>query len=204
MSDQAEKELKKTVNIFCHTLEKQGIPFLLEYSGNRGFHVWITFEETVNYRTGFDIQQTIIQNIGLNFNRDLIGLDLFPNSATPTGGVGLGVKIPLSKHKKSGCYSYLLSCITEIEEVQKFSSLSEKALSNNIDILESHSSISRSTLEKCLGTFFESYESESFQYNRIKSIKVQRTPFNLKALLDLWAGTKPLKKLAQKLSLEKI
>lgn len=201
LADQGDKELKKTVNTFCYTLEKHSIPYLLEYSGNRGFHVWITFEEAVNYRTGFDIQQTILHNVSLDFNRDLIGLDLFPNSATPTGGVGLGVKIPLSKHKKSGCYSYLLSSRTEIEEVQKFSSLSDKILSENIDILEAHSSISRSNLEKCLGTFFESYESESSQYIRIKSIKVQRTPFNLKALLDLWTCTKPLKKLAQKIEL---
>lgn len=86
MAHEGEKELKKTVNIFCHTLEQHDIPYLLEYSGNRGFHVWITFEEAVNYRTGFDIQQAIIQEVGLDFNRDLIGLDLFPHSATPTGG----------------------------------------------------------------------------------------------------------------------
>lgn len=201
LAHEGEKELKKTVNIFCHTLEQHGIPYLLEYSGNRGFHVWITFEEAVNYRTGFDIQQAIIQEVGLDFNRDLIGLDLFPHSATPTGGVGLGVKIPLSKHKKSGYYSYLLSCITEIEAVQKFSYLSDNILLDNINILEGHSSISRSKLEKCLGTFFESYESDNVQHNRIKSIKVQKNPFNLQALLDLWHSTKPLKKLAQKIDL---
>lgn len=201
LAHEGEKELKKTVNIFCHTLEQHNIPYLLEYSGNRGFHVWITFEEAVNYRTGFDIQQAIIQEVGLDFNRDLIGLDLFPHSATPTGGVGLGVKIPLSKHKKSGYYSYLLSCITEIEAVQKFSYLSDNILLDNINILEGHSSISRSKLEKCLGTFFESYESDNVQYNRIKSIKVQKNPFNLQALLDLWYSTKPLKKLAQKIDL---
>lgn len=198
---QGEKELNRIVNTFCRTLKQHSIPFLLEYSGNRGFHVWITFEETINYRTGFDIQRVILQVANLNFNRHLIDIDLFPQSATPTGGVGLGVKIPLSKHKKSGYYSYLLSCVTEIEKVQKLGSLPEKTLSDNIDILEAHSSISRSSLEKCLGTFFESYESESAQYNRIKSIKVQRNPFNLQTLLNLWNTTQPLKKLAQKIEL---
>ena len=159
LAHEGEKELKKTVNIFCHTLEQHDIPYLLEYSGNRGFHVWITFEEAVNYRTGFDIQQAIIQEVGLDFNRDLIGLDLFPHSATPTGGVGLGVKIPLSKHKKSGYYSYLLSCITEIEAVQKFSYLSDNILLDNINILEGHSSISRSKRLCCTNLSLKAYST---------------------------------------------
>lgn len=194
-----EKELKKTIDVFCNTLEQNEIPFLLEYSGNRGFHVWITFDEALNYRSGFDIQQAILQNVNLNFDSSLIGIDLFPHSATPTGGVGLGVKIPLSKHKKSGCYSYLLPNRKEVEKVQKIDTLSDEMLSENINILENHTSTNRSALEKCLGTFFESYESENVQYNRIKSIKVQRKPFNLQALLDLWSNVKPLKKLAQKI-----
>ena len=194
-----EKELEKTTNIFCHRLEQRGIPFLLEYSGNRGFHVWITFDEAVNYRTGFDIQQAILQDVGLDFDSSLIGIDLFPYSATPTGGVGLGVKIPLSKHKKSNCYSYLLPNRTEVRNVQKISSLSDTMLSDNINILKEHTSTNRSALEKCLGTFFESYESDNVQYNRIKSIKVQKKPFNLQALLGLWNGTNPLKKLSLKI-----
>ncbi|TOA33655.1 hypothetical protein CGK28_20820, partial [Vibrio parahaemolyticus] len=117
-----EKELEKTINTFCHTLEQCGIPFLLEYSGNRGFHVWVTFNEAINYRTGYDIQQAILQYVALDFDSSLIGIDLFPHSATPTGGVGLGVKIPLSKHKKSGCYSYLLPNTTEVGNIQKLSS----------------------------------------------------------------------------------
>ncbi|MFW1066156.1 TOTE conflict system archaeo-eukaryotic primase domain-containing protein [Vibrio parahaemolyticus] len=196
-----EKELEKTINTFCHTLEQCGIPFLLEYSGNRGFHVWVTFNEAINYRTGYDIQQAILQYVALDFDSSLIGIDLFPHSATPTGGVGLGVKIPLSKHKKSGCYSYLLPNTTEVGNIQKLSSLSDTMLSDNINILEEHTSTCRSALEKCLGTFFESYELENVQYNRIKSIKVQRKPFDLKALLGLWNGTKPLKKLSLKINL---
>lgn len=195
----ADKELKRAINIFCQTLEQREIPFLLEYSGNRGFHVWITFDEAVNYRVGFDIQQAILQDVGLDFDSSLIGVDLFPHSATPTGGVGLGVKIPLSKHKKSGCYSYLLRDRTEIFNVHRISSLSDVILSDNINILEKHTSTSRSALEKCLGTFFESYASENVQYHRIKSIKVQRKPFSLQALLDLWNGAEPLKRLSQKI-----
>lgn len=194
-----ERELQKTINVFCQKLEQREIPFLLEYSGNRGFHVWITFDEAVNYRTGYDIQQAILQDVGLDFDSNLIDIDLFPHSATPTGGVGLGVKIPLSKHKKSACYSYLLPNITEIENVQKVGVLSDKMLSDNIKILEKHSSTSRSLLEKCLGIFFENYESENIQYIRIKSIKVQRSPFNLQALLELWKCTKPLQKLSEKI-----
>ncbi|TOF18074.1 hypothetical protein CGJ28_26135, partial [Vibrio parahaemolyticus] len=89
----------------------------------------------------------------------------------------------------------------EVGNIQKLSSLSDTMLSDNINILEEHTSTCRSALEKCLGTFFESYELENVQYNRIKSIKVQRKPFDLKALLGLWNGTKPLKKLSLKINL---
>ncbi|MTC51226.1 hypothetical protein GKR59_16525 [Providencia alcalifaciens] len=199
LASQGDKELKRAVNIFYQTLEQRGIPFLLEYSGNRGFHIWITFDEAVKYKTGYDIQQAILQDAGLNFDSSLIGVDLFPHSATPTGGVGLGVKIPLSKHKKSGCYSYLLRNLAEINNVQKVSILSDAMLADNISILEEHTSTSRTALEKSLGTFFDNYEPENIQTNRIKSIKVQKNAFNLQDLLDLWNEVEPLKKLSQKI-----
>lgn len=199
LGEKGKSELNKTVKLFCQTLEALNVPFLLEYSGSRGFHVWITFDETINYRTGYDIQQAILQNVSLDFDSCLIGIDLFPHSATPTGGVGLGVKIPLSKHQKSGCYSYLLSKTEAVEDVKKITSLSESVLIEHISILQNHLSTNRSALEKSLGVFFESYESDAIQHNRIKSIKVHKRPFSLEVLLDLWSQTEPLKKLSKKI-----
>ena len=171
LRSQAEKELENTVITFCESLNYLKIPFLIEFSGNRGFHVWITLRESINYHTGYDIQQAILTKANLEFNEKLIAIDLFPHSATPTGGVGVGVKIPLSKHKKSGFYSYLLADIESIKKIEKFESLSKDLLMQNISILDKHTSITCSELEIILGEFFENYKVDLIQYNRIKSIK---------------------------------
>ena len=199
LKDKGKRELEKTVTLFCQELNELNIPFLLEFSGNRGFHIWITFDELINYRTGYDIQKTIINRTRLEFDEDLIGIDLFPSSATPTGGVGMGVKIPLSKHKKSGFYSYLLPDVGSIKTVFNHSSLSSSLLAKNISILEKHVSTNRAEIEKSLGVFFESYLTDLIQYNRIKSIKVNNKRFSIEELLELWKQSEPLKKLALKI-----
>jgi hypothetical protein len=191
-----KKELDKIVMLFCQELNDLNIPFLLEFSGNRGFHVWITFDESINYHTGYDIQQAILSKIRLEFDDNLIGIDLFPQSATPTGGVGKGVKIPLSKHKKSSFYSYLLPDIGSIKSVHNYRSLSASLLAENISILEKHVSTNRSELEMNLGVFFESYLTDIVHYNRIKNIKVNNKRFSMAELLTLWKQSDPLRKLA--------
>ncbi|MFP3360399.1 hypothetical protein R0K17_24090, partial [Planococcus sp. SIMBA_143] len=84
-----------------------------------------------------------------------------------------------------------------VEDVKKITSLSESVLIEHISILQNHLSTNRSALEKSLGVFFESYESDAIQHNRIKSIKVHKRPFSLEVLLDLWSQTEPLKKLSK-------
>ncbi|RZF83691.1 hypothetical protein EXT46_05195 [Pseudoalteromonas sp. CO325X] len=192
-------ELNRVVTEFCNELSILKIPYLLEYSGNRGFHVWITFEESINYRTGYDIQQAILNSTGLEFDSDLVGLDRFPHSASPTGGVGKGVKIPLSKHKKSATYSYLIENVAEIKEVVKHRTLNESLVKKNIKILESHTDTSKSYLESAMGVFFESYTTNFVHHNRVKSIKVVKKGFELKDVLELWKKSEPLKKLAIKI-----
>ncbi len=199
LRNKANEALDKTVILFCQALEKLNITFLLEFSGNRGFHVWITFDEAINFRTGYDIQQAIVNKIELNIDSELIGLDLFPHSATPTSGVGLGVKMPLSKHKKSGAYSYLLSNIEDVNNIQKHVSLSGDLLNDNVAVLAGHRSTSKSEIERNLGVFFESYRTDETLHNRIKNIKVQRGGFSLADLLSLWDGSKPLEILSKKI-----
>jgi hypothetical protein len=199
LRDSGKKELDKIVTLFCQELNDLSIPFLLEFSGNRGFHVWITFNESLNYHTSYDIQQAILNKIPLEFDDSLIGLDLFPQSATPTGGVGKGVKIPLSKHKKSGFYSYLLPDLDCIKSVFYYTQLSTDLLIENINILKAHVSTNKSELERNLGLFFESYITDLVHYNRIKNIKVNNNRFSMAELLTLWNQSKPLKKLASKI-----
>ena len=197
--DGANPFLERAVLGFCKSLNELDIPYLLEFSGNRGFHVWIMFSEPLNYHTSYDIQQAIISKAGLDYNDHYIGLDLFPHSATPTDGVGLGVKMPLSKHKKSGFYAFILPDIESVSSVEKVDTLTKEFLIENNSLLESVEFISKSDLEKKLDVFFNDYEVGLVDYNRIKSIKVHRTPFSVLDVLNHWDITSPLKKLSEKI-----
>ena len=75
--------MNRAVLFFCQTLTELDLPYLLENSGNRGFHVWITLSEKLSYRMGFAILQSILEKVDLKFDKDLIGIDLFQNP-TPT------------------------------------------------------------------------------------------------------------------------
>ncbi|BBT18709.1 hypothetical protein WP8S17C03_47580 [Metapseudomonas otitidis] len=190
--DAASSELKRCVSFFCTALEEMEIPYLLETSGNRGFHVWITFKEKISYRIGYDIQQALLEHIDLCFNKEFIAIDLFPSSSTPTDGVGLGVKIPLSKHRKSGKYSQILESPDEIDSYTPTTELDENLVHKHITILRSHSSTSKSDIENSLGIFFDLSHDETLYPTRIKSIKTQNNGFSIEDLITHWSNHPPL------------
>lgn len=195
------KELYKAVNEFCDSLENLGIPFLLEYSGNRGFHVWITFEERIQFKVGYDIQQAILDKVNLRSNLEYITIDLFPASGNPTAGVGVGVKIPASKHRKSGMYSLLVSNVDEIES-NRVTSITNEIIENQVKILESHKSTTKLKVETALGVFFDLSQDEASHPPRIRTITVVNKGFTLKELIEHWQKHKPLKVLADKVQAE--
>lgn len=190
--DIATSELKQCVKFFCTALEEMKIPYLLEVSGNRGFHVWITFKEKISYRIGYDIQQALLENIDLCFNKELIAIDLFPSSSTPTDGVGLGVKIPLSKHRKSGQYSQILESTDEIDSYTPKTELDDNLVTKHIATLSSHLSTSKSDIENSLGIFFDLSHDETLYPTRIRSIKTQNNGFGIEDLMTHWSIHPPL------------
>ncbi len=199
-TEKAHIELNRAVLLFCQSLNEINIPYLLEFSGNRGFHIWITFKEKISYRIGYDIQQAILEKIDLQFDKGLIAIDLFPSSGTPTSGVGIGVKIPLSKHTKSNYYSLLLDSPNEIESYPKESQLNDEIIKKHVKILNDHISTSKYEIESRLNVFFELSHDEFSCTTRIKSIKVNKHGFTLQELLDHWAKHLPLEKLGQKIT----
>jgi hypothetical protein len=195
----ASNELVRALTGFCTQLDEMKIPYLLEFSGNRGYHIWVIFNEPTNYRTGYDIQQEILNKAGLEYDEKLIGIDLFPHTATPSGGIGSGVKMPLSKHKKSGHYSYLIPSVSEITTPKEYSELSLELMSNSLDILNGHQSTSKSSIEKKLGVFFDDYFIENTNQNRVRNIQVEKSEVNLDELLLHWNSNKCLSILASKI-----
>lgn len=195
----AQNELERAVNSFCNSLNKLNIPYLLEFSGNRGFHVWITFSEKTSYRTGYEIQQALIESTQLHYNKDLIGVDLFPSSGTPTDGTGLGVKVPLSKHTKSKRYAVLLKAQSEIATIKHTTELNSETIKSSLEILKQHKSTSKSELETALGVIFNFTHDETFRPARIKSIGIQNNGFTLDALQAHWNDHPPLHILGNKI-----
>jgi hypothetical protein len=193
--ESAQAELEVTVEKFCLSLDALCIPYLIEFSGNRGFHVWITLKEKINYRTGYEIRQTLFDEIGLSFNSSLIGIDFFPSSGLISDGVGKGVKLPLSKHTKTNEYSFLLRSPSEIRTMSRINTLDEAAISSNTEILRSHKSISKLELENALNVIFENH-NEEVSSPRIKNIKVQNGGFSIEELIGHWKDYAPLKELS--------
>lgn len=82
-------------------LDKLEIKYLTEFSGRRGIHIWIIFDDFFEKKIGFQIVKSISKN--LTFDTKKFGLDEFPATEFSTRNkVGKQVKFPLSKHKMGG------------------------------------------------------------------------------------------------------
>jgi len=191
--------LISTVKNFCYGLEELRIPYLVEFSGNRGYHVWITFKENIPYRAAYEIQQAILSHIDPKYDSEVIAIDLFPSSPTATDGVGVGVKIPLSKHAKSKRYSFLLKCVNDIDRNLSVESLSETLLAEQCTILTANGGTSRREVEAALDVFFDISVDEQAAHVRVKHVRAQRE-FSVDTLVEHWSQVVPLAFLAKRIS----
>lgn len=84
-------------------LDELGIFYINEFSGRRGIHTWILFDNYVKKEDAYNLVQAIKKAVSWNYAVDEFGLDEFPSTYSSKGNVvGKQVKIPLSKHKKGG------------------------------------------------------------------------------------------------------
>jgi hypothetical protein len=100
--------VKKACDDVCELLEKLKIPYLVEFSGRRGFHIWVIFDRLQTKLIGFKLISYILSKILLPYN---INADRFPKTGfvnKQSKGIGLGVKLPLSQNKASGYQSFFL------------------------------------------------------------------------------------------------
>ncbi|KVX02247.1 reverse transcriptase domain-containing protein [Shewanella frigidimarina] len=141
-----KKEYLSEVNIHLDTLvtvveqasdilKSMNIDFLLEHSGNRGIHIWVVFKTEVIKSVAYNFVSYVYNKIGKL--PKVIGIDLFPKVGVhnkKSKGIGLGVKIPLSLHKKSNCYSYFLENIT----LTKVTKLDSNFIKSQTDIVDNY------------------------------------------------------------------
>lgn len=104
-------KLQDQIRILSRVLEKEGIPHYIEFSGYRGYHVWIFFKELVDAGS--------VRNWLLGLKEKMewvdsnIELEIFPKQdqiEKNDGEYGLGslVKAPLQTHKQSGKKSFFV------------------------------------------------------------------------------------------------
>lgn len=131
--------LFETVNKFCTYLKGIKIDFLLEFSGNRGFHIWIIFDDFVSSFFARKVLEYIKSNCGTLIDNTIIGLDEFPKSDSRNRSLGFGVKLPLSLHKKSNSYSYFLDTNENVISNNLYiNKLTNNFLKTQIDILNGY------------------------------------------------------------------
>ena len=93
-------------------LRKMGLNSYVEYSGYRGYHVWILFSEWIPTRYANMLCEVL--EGGMHADPD-IGVEFFPNKTRVRNGkLGQSMKIPFGVHVKSGDRSYFIDDSLEV------------------------------------------------------------------------------------------
>lgn len=114
-----KKALTVAVNI-QKELMRMGMKSCLEYSGYRGYHVWLLLTEWIPVRYANMFCDVLVRKIG-DIPED-ITLEFFPNRThLRPGKFGQVLKLPLGIHMKTGERSYFLDeDLHPVEEINPF------------------------------------------------------------------------------------
>lgn len=135
------QELQVSVSKAVNFLKTHEIDFLLECSGNRGFHIWIFFEVFVSKAVAFEIVDKIEK--ASQCSSENVHIDKYPKTGTVSKrskGIGLGVKLPLALHRKSGKLAHLIAEITNFSFDSETwpRSLSEELIRSQLDLIKNY------------------------------------------------------------------
>ncbi len=178
--------LKKCTANVRKFLNSRKVDHIIEFSGNRGFHVWILLDKPITKSLGYEIAH----NIKTNSNAELpgiINIDLYPktNKINPESKkIGLGVKLPLSKHKKSNLYSHFC----DFNDNTTYNSLAIDTLTNEFihDQVRAVSSLLENDTERLVSSLgIESTMLRNAQSGELPYIKSRTISFNESFNLDI-------------------
>ena len=151
----------QTTKEICLYLESLKIPYILEFSGRRGFHIWIIFEGFITKENGFKLVEYIYENTISKF-KDNITADKYPKTAfvpIKSKGIGLGVKLPLSQNKGSGKLSFFLNNIKDFDfdENNWLAEPNEDFLVQQYEIISKYKPISEFEIKTCIKAYDDSH-----------------------------------------------
>ncbi len=170
------KFVKEAADEVCSFLESIHISYLLEFSGRRGFHIWIVFDRLITKENGFRFINYIISNVKDKFNEIIIA-DKFPKTAfvnPKTKGVGFGIKLPLSQNKGSGKLSFLLKKDTpfEFDQDKWLSKPNNQFLEDQFEIINSLKSVSLEKIQPFIDEYSSSLRVEKKAENFLRTKKI--------------------------------
>ncbi|SIS60302.1 Reverse transcriptase (RNA-dependent DNA polymerase) [Chryseobacterium shigense] len=174
------KDVKTAAEIVVEFLNEKNIPHLVEFSGRRGFHIWIFFERLVTKSDGYNLINYIYFNVKDKFASD-IAVDKFPKVpfvSKYSKGVGSGIKLPLSQNKGSNKLSFFVIINEEFDfEADNWLSIpNEKFLQKQLKILSQAQPASIKIIESVLSDFAK---TDSLPRNSYKVKKAARIEDNL-------------------------
>jgi len=111
------QELNVSIQKLLDFLNKKDINYLIEFSGNRGIHIWILFENNITRQDGYIVFQAILDRADIQLDSQKFSLDKYPKSlySSTNTDKGTGVKIPLSFHQKSKKYSCIIENLNNFD-----------------------------------------------------------------------------------------
>lgn len=102
------KQCAQTAAETLKALGRLGLRGCAEYSGCRGYHIWIFFTEWIPVRYIQALSQIITEQIK-EVQMEEISVEYFPDDKKLRAGkAGQSIKLPLGMHLGSGFYSYFL------------------------------------------------------------------------------------------------
>lgn len=102
-------------------LRANNISFVNEFSGRRGIHTWIIFDDYLKKTDAFKILKKIKNAVAFNYDESVYGLDEFPATGNSKGNkLGKQVKVPLSFHSCGKQSYFFLGEYTENSYGEEF------------------------------------------------------------------------------------
>ena len=168
-------DLIDNIQTLISFLDAKQIDYLLEFSGNRGLHIWIIFDEKITRQEGYIIFKKIFEQSKIYLNNKYFSLDKYPKSILSKKGTdkGTGVKIPLSFHQKSKKYSLLFKKLEDFNiEDFDISDMDKNFIEYNYSILDEYILQNRDELFDKLSITEEVIKEELEKHNFLNTISI--------------------------------
>lgn len=176
INDNNLRAVKKTADIVSTFLDSIHISHLTEFSGRRGFHIWIIFDRLILKEEAYYFINYIYSSVKDEFEDNIIA-DLFPK--TPfvnrnSKGIGFGIKLPLSQNKVSGKLSFFTNKNENFDVIQSnwIEKANPKFLQKQLEILNTVNFVTSEQIE----VFIKEYkEKNPYLHSINKSQKIVST-----------------------------